>query len=97
MDWEPTRASKAESKRDAGKARNRTDVECYNCGQHGHIARYCRKERRDPNRKKTNPQREQPQAKAARAKTKTPEGSKSGASEHESQYETASDQDSEKE
>jgi hypothetical protein len=32
MDWEPTRASKAESKRDAGKARNRTDVECYNCG-----------------------------------------------------------------
>ena len=99
MDWEPTKAGKAGSGgKPGGKPTDKTGPQCYSCGGYGHIARECANERKKEATGKEKPGDRKKASKAGRAKPKKEtsrdgEESDSGSS----QYDTASDQESEKE
>lgn len=101
MDWEPTKAGKAGSGRKSNmKPVDKTGPQCYSCGGYGHIARQCANER---NREAVGERKlrdGKKLSKAGRVKPKREILSQDGEEsdgDGDSQYDTASDQESEKE
>lgn len=99
MDWEPTKAGKVGNGRKAsGKPTDKTGPQCYSCGGYGHIARVCANERKEEAVGKEKPNDGKKSSKAGRAKPKRETSSQDREeSDSESQYDTASDQESGKE
>jgi hypothetical protein len=99
MDWEPTKAGKVGSgRKPSGKPTDKTGPQCYSCGGYGHIARECANERKKEAIGKEKPNDGKKSSKAGRVKPKRETSSQDkDESDSESQYGTASDQESEKE
>lgn len=98
MDWEPTKAGKAGSgRKPSGKPTKETGPQCYSCGGYGHIARECANERNKEAVGKEKPNDGKKSSKAGRVKPKIETSLQyKDESDSESQYDTASDQESEK-
>jgi hypothetical protein len=99
MDWEPTKAGKAGSgRKSSGKPTDKTGPQCYSCGGYGHIARECANERKKEAAGKEKSGDGKKASKVGRVKPKREASSQDGEqSDSDSQYDTASDQESEKE
>lgn len=99
MDWEPTKAGKAGSGRKSSrKPMDKTGPQCYSCEGYGHIARECANERKKEATVKEKPGDGKKSSKAGHVKPKRGTSSQDkDESDSESQYDTASDQESEKE
>jgi hypothetical protein len=57
MDWEPTKVNKASAK---DQRSTRDQIECYSCGNKGHIAKYCEKSAKPKSTKVSRAARREP-------------------------------------